>query len=190
MWAFGVILAEMLSSCNEKSPTWSMFQTRASDNYLNVFSKIVSAIGVPPGDFSKSLDEASQTWLHQSFGASKTQKLRDFLREPLGNVPFFSGEKGKSDLDEAIDLIDSILKYDPNARLTAEQALHHPFFRDYQNGASFDPGVWGKIKSSTKLNISVGTLNADEWKEHVLEEVEDFITRFPPPSAEQNSLVP
>lgn len=160
-----------------------MFQTRASDNYLNVFSKIVSAIGVPPGDFSKSLDEATQTWLHQSFGDSKTQKLRDFLREPLGKVSFFSGDSGKSDLDEALDLIDSILKYDPNARLTAEQALQHPFFKDYQEGGSFDPGVWGRIKSSTVLNISADASDTDGWKALVLAEVDDFNARWPPPTS-------
>jgi len=178
MWAFGIILAELLQSCSDKPGQWTMFQTRAGGNYLNVFSNIVRAMGVPPGEFCEALDEKSQAWLHKSFGDSTTQHLRDFLREPLGKIPFFATKEGQSDLDQAIDLIDSILKYDPKARLTAEEALTHPFFRDYWPGGQWDPGAWGKIKSSVKLEMEGGDFDADEWKEKVLAEVADFSARW------------
>lgn len=69
-----------------------MFQSRATDNYLNVFSKIVGALGIRPGEYTHLLDEKTQLWLHSTFGATPTQQLRDFLREPLGRVPFFASK--------------------------------------------------------------------------------------------------
>jgi hypothetical protein len=46
--------------------------------------------------------------------------------------------------------------------------------------------VWGKIKSSTKLDTSFEEwdLDADGWKEAVLAEVDEFLARWPPPNGE------
>jgi serine/threonine protein kinase len=33
---------------------------------------------------------------------------------------------------QAIDLLTKLLKFDPDERITAEQALTHPFFEEYQ----------------------------------------------------------
>jgi hypothetical protein len=47
--------------------------------------------------------------------------------------------------------------------------------------------VWGEIKSSTKLDTSFEDwdhLDADGWKEAILTEVDEFLSKWPPPHSE------
>lgn len=46
--------------------------------------------------------------------------------------------------DEGIDLLEKLLVYDPNMRLTAQQALHHPFFDPVRDR------VTAQIQSATR----------------------------------------
>mgnify|MGYP003894940865 CR=1 FL=1 len=41
--------------------------------------------------------------------------------------------------EEAIDLIAKLLEFEPQKRLTAEQAMSHPFFAEFSDNATTSP---------------------------------------------------
>lgn len=106
-----------------------------TDHFLN----IVSTLGTPPltllqnGRLSRHYFDCT---LESLFGKTVTHwALKKSLSHRVGTVvsiaehltPFGASTQEKRDF---VDLIERILVYDPASRLTAEQALGHPFLRD------------------------------------------------------------
>lgn len=69
------------------------------------------------------------TWIYQLLSSSTA--LQGMVRRPFAELPQFRGPHGESPDANAMDLLEKLLQYDPEVRLTAQQALEHPFFENY-----------------------------------------------------------
>ncbi|KAG0456113.1 hypothetical protein HPP92_023901 [Vanilla planifolia] len=114
MWSLGCIMAEILS----KEPLFP------GKNEVDQLNKIFCIMGTPD---DKSWPEFSRLpgakvkfpkkpfKLHEKFHLMST---KSFLGYPLLS-------------DAGFDLLNRLLTYDPDKRITAEDALNHPWFREY-----------------------------------------------------------
>ncbi|TMW58129.1 hypothetical protein Poli38472_011717 [Pythium oligandrum] len=105
LWSAGCILAELLG----RKP---LFPGTSTTNQLQ---KIFNVLGTPDIVYiAKVQKEAAQKWLHR-------QRRRPAipLTELYPNANLL-----------ALDLLEKLLVYDPKKRLTAAEALHHPYLRE------------------------------------------------------------
>ncbi|KAJ3330780.1 Cyclin-dependent kinase 11B [Kappamyces sp. JEL0680] len=104
MWSVGCIFAELL----EKKP---LFPGKGEIEQL---SMIFQLLGTP----------SDKTW--PGFSLLPNAKTVNFTKQPHNNIrkrfPFLSAN--------GIALLDSLLCYDPEQRISAAEALDHPFFRE------------------------------------------------------------
>lgn len=104
MWGVGCVFFEMVS----------LFPLFPGKNELDQIGKIHAIIGTPPSELLQRMKQKSQ---HMDFNfAPKTGSGIEKL------IPHVS--------NECVDLISKLLAYDPDDRLSARQALRHPYFRD------------------------------------------------------------
>ena len=71
------------------------------------------------------------------------EKYKITLPEFVNKIPNYNGKEWREYIDDktneklinddALDLLDKILKYDPNHRLTAKQAIQHKYFDSVRN---------------------------------------------------------
>jgi mitogen-activated protein kinase 15 len=102
MWSMGCILAELLLG----KPVFPGTST------LNQLDRVMEITGRPsPEDIEAINSPLAQTML-ESLPPSKSRRLRDVF--PTAS-------------DDALDLLKTLLQFNPNKRLTAEQALRHPY---------------------------------------------------------------
>lgn len=67
-------------------------------------------------------------------------KLKDFLKEGAARTHRASLNEVIPGLEpEALDLLSKLLEYDPNKRLSAEEALNHPFFQGIKDLHTEEP---------------------------------------------------
>jgi len=106
IWSIGVIFIEMVT----KTPAF------AGDSEIDQLYRIFRTLGTP----SESI------W-------PGVTKLRDYKK----TFPNWSPTSLQSIVPgvelEGIDLLSKMLKYDPSSRITAQEALQHPYFRDLVN---------------------------------------------------------
>lgn len=108
MWSLGCILAELLLG----KPVFPGTST------LNQLDRVMEVIGRPTQDDIDAIDcPLAQTML-ESLPPTKPKRLRDVF--PTAS-------------DESLDLLKSLLQFNPNKRLTAEQALRHPYVSQFHN---------------------------------------------------------
>lgn len=102
MWSLGCILAELLLG----KPVFPGTST------LNQLDRVMEVIGRPTQDDIDAIDcPLAQTML-ESLPPTKPKRLRDIF--PTAS-------------DDSLDLLKSLLHFNPHKRLTAEQALRHPY---------------------------------------------------------------
>jgi mitogen-activated protein kinase 1/3 len=104
MWSVGCILAELLGRK-------ALFQGK---DYIEMLRMIVSVLGTPaPEDYSFASEKAIAFILQME----KRQKQNLDKMFPAASP-------------QAIDLLTKLLVFDPKKRLTAEQALEHPYMQE------------------------------------------------------------
>ena len=103
MWSVGCIFAELLL----KEP---LFQAKGE---IELISMIFKLLGPP----------TNQTWPEYS-----TLPLAKTISLPAPHPPQLR-QKFRYITDAGLDLLSQLLTYDPERRITAEEALKHPYFR-------------------------------------------------------------
>lgn len=106
MWSAGCIMIELLI----RAPLFP------GSDFLDQLARIFHVIGKPTSD-----DIAK---LHNAQARKFLNSLPNRKRTPFGEL--------FPDMDKAAaDLLDNLLVYDPSKRISASQALQHPFFYEY-----------------------------------------------------------
>eukprot|EP01125_Pyxidicula_operculata_P011982 TRINITY_DN3928_c0_g1_i2.p1 TRINITY_DN3928_c0_g1~~TRINITY_DN3928_c0_g1_i2.p1 ORF type:complete len:178 (-),score=12.98 TRINITY_DN3928_c0_g1_i2:354-887(-) len=110
IWAMGCMFASMIF---QKYPFF-----KGKDNQDQLL-QIVSVLGT----------ESFYSWLHK-YGVKIDEKLVSLIGS-CPKVPwkfFVNQENSHLALPDALDFIDRIMRYDPEERLTAREAMEHPYF--------------------------------------------------------------
>jgi mitogen-activated protein kinase 15 len=108
MWSMGCILAELLLG----KPVFPGTST------LNQLDRVMEITGRPTADDIDAINSPLAQTMLESLPPSKARRLRDMF--PTAS-------------DDAIDLLKNLLQFNPNKRLTAEQALRHPYVAQFHN---------------------------------------------------------
>ena len=104
MWGVGCVFFEMVS----------LFPLFPGTNELDQIQKIHNIVGTPPQELLQRMKQKSQ---HMDFNF--TQKVGSGIEKLIPHCA-----------PECVDLITKLLAYDPDNRLSARQAMRHPYFRD------------------------------------------------------------
>jgi len=140
MWSVGCIIAEILL----RDP---LFQGQEEIDQLN---KIFRLLGTPT-------EESWKGW--SSFPGVKKINFKKFtqnkLRERFPKIAINKDDLYLTDL--GLDLINKLLIYDPIKRITAENALKHPWFKEEPSACSLDempnfPELNDKEREDSKKN--------------------------------------
>ncbi|KAJ1800460.1 MAPK protein hog1 [Coemansia sp. RSA 2399] len=145
IWSAGCILAEMF----EGTPLFP------GNDHVHQFSIITELLGTPPDD------------VIQTIGSENTLRFVQSLphREP---VPFRTRFPNIDPL--AVDLLEKMLVFDPRSRITAAEALAHPYLETYHDEADEPVSA-----SMFDWSFNDADLPVEEWKIMMYNEILDFL---------------
>ena len=107
MWSVGCIMAELLT----QQPLFK------GENFVDQLEKICNVIGTPsPEDMAHITYEKARAHLHKMGGRPKV---------PLNSLPGLAEANA-----DAVDLLERILLFNPKKRISAAEALQHPYLRE------------------------------------------------------------
>lgn len=142
LWSVGCILAEMI----EGKP---LFPGR---DHVHQFSIITELLGSPPPDVIGTICLENTLRFVQSLPA----------REP---IPF--SERFASQLEpDAIDLLEKMLVFDPKKRISAVDALSHPYMEPYH-----DPTDEPACETKFDWSFNDADLPVDKWRVMMYSEI-------------------
>lgn len=145
MWAMGCVIGEMLQG-------HPLFEGRSTLDQLRL---IVESIGVP--------SEADVRSLH----SPEIEKLMESLPIPLSFSPLIENKELKD--SEATDLMTKLIVFNPTKRLTALEALQHPYVAPFVR-----PGELEKLRDLEPIVLPLvdeRTYANDEYKAALYNEI-------------------
>lgn len=143
IWSCGCILAELLGG----KPIFK------GKDYVDQLNRILQVLGTPPEETLKRIGSRNvQDYIHQ---------LGFIPKVPFVNLYPHANP-------QALDLLERMLTFDPQKRITVDEALEHPYLSIWH-----DPS--DEPVCSEKFDFSFESVNEmGELKQMVLEEVQDF----------------
>ncbi|XP_070043943.1 serine/threonine-protein kinase AFC2 isoform X3 [Nicotiana tomentosiformis] len=121
IWSVGCILVELCSG-------EALFQTHENLEHLAMMERV---LGPLPQHMLKRVDQQADKYVRRGRldwpeGASSRDSIKAVLKlARLQNIIMQHVDHAAGDL---INLLQGLLRYDPSERLTAREALRHPFF--------------------------------------------------------------
>lgn len=148
IWSVGCILAEMISNR-------PLFPGR---HYLDQLNHILSVLGSPS---------------EEDLNCIMNVKARTYLQS-LPTKPKIPWTQLMGDADPlALNLLDRMLTFNPNRRITVEEALAHSYFSQY-----YDPADEPCAEEPFKFEMELDDLPRERLKQLVWEETEGFHHRI------------
>ncbi|XP_074644396.1 mitogen-activated protein kinase 14B-like isoform X1 [Tubulanus polymorphus] len=143
-WSVGCIMAELMTGK-------TIFP---GNDYIDQLSRIMSIVGKPDDGFMRRIisDEA-----RLYIASLPKMEKKSFTQYFLGANP------------TAVDLLEKLLELDPDKRMTAKEALAHPYLKQYHD-PSDEPSADPYDQSFENLD-----LNIPEWKSLVYKEIRSFV---------------
>ncbi|MBN3322885.1 MK11 kinase, partial [Atractosteus spatula] len=153
IWSVGCIMGELIKGK-------VLFP---GNDYIDQLKRIMEVVGTPSPELLKKISSEHAQKYIQSLPYMPQQDLEKIFR---GANPL------------AIDLLKRMLVLDCDGRVTAAEALAHPYFAQYHDPDD-EPGAppYDQSAESTERTL-------EEWKELVFEEMNSF----KPPSSKMDSL--
>jgi len=143
MWSLGCILGEMLSG----KPIFPGTST------MNQLDRIIEVTGRPSQEDIEAIKSPFAATMLESLPPTKARFLSDMFPQAS---------------PEALDLMRRLLKFSPNKRITAEEALRHPYvsqFHNDQEEPTFpNPPIRIALDDNTKYTVS-------EYRERLYKEI-------------------
>ena len=132
LWSVGCILVELITG-------ETLFQTHEDIEHLAMMEQVLGRI---PKSLAERCDHPSKRYFHFDHqlnwpeGASSRKSIRAVRRLlSLRNWVAEIGDKSvKTCIDDFVDLVTSLMRFEPTERLSAKDALHHKFFSSIANG--------------------------------------------------------
>lgn len=147
IWAAGCVIAEM------EHPNHNyLFDLTARQAHIQ---EIIDVIGYPSDDISKVIPEAGQWYLR----LLKKKRLN-------GNTRIAERLGGKAD-PVVIDLLEKMLKFSPKQRMSAKEALEHPWFDEVRCSSQVDRETYDFGKSEPQRRATKSQMKNLVWEEVV-----------------------
>ncbi|KRX82522.1 Mitogen-activated protein kinase 14, partial [Trichinella sp. T6] len=156
IWSVGCIMGELIT----RKPLFP------GADYIDQLNRIMQLVGTPDEELiSKMQSDDAKNYIRS------LPKL-----EPQDFKQVFTGGS-----DSAIDLLQRMLILDPDKRLTATEALEHPYvsqFHDPDDEPDCEP---------IDFFFDNLELPLDEWRKLIWKEIEEFVPEPIPPSSDQTT---
>ncbi|KAL3337308.1 hypothetical protein AABB24_029788 [Solanum stoloniferum] len=121
LWSVGCILVELCSG-------EALFQTHENLEHLAMMERV---LGPVPSQMLNKVDRHAEKYVRRGRldwpeGATSRESIKSVIKLPrLQNLVMQHVDHSAGDL---IDLLQGLLRFDPSIRMTARDALRHPFF--------------------------------------------------------------
>ncbi|CCF58335.1 hypothetical protein KAFR_0E01810 [Kazachstania africana CBS 2517] len=157
VWSTGCILAEFLGG----KPIFK------GKDYVHQLNQILQVLGTPPDETLKRIG---------------SKNVQDYIHQ-LGYIPTIPFSNLYPDANpQALDLLERMLAFDPQKRITVDEALQHPYLSIWH-----DPADEPICSEKFDFGFEVVT-DMEDLKQMVIEEVNDFRKFVRQPLIEEEKL--